>query len=105
MTTTPQVFIRHNTPTGTLQSPYDGPYEVISRGEKTFKLRIRGKPIRISVDRFKPAYILEDDTINKNQLDDNHKKEARIILLDKKEAKKVTKSGRPTRPPVRFSAA
>jgi len=105
MTTTPQVFIRHDAPTGTLQPPYDGPYEVISWGEKTFKLRIRGRPIHISVDRLKPAYILEDDTINKNQPDDNHKKEARIIPLDKKGTEKVIKSGRPTRPPVRFSAA
>ncbi|XP_070172275.1 uncharacterized protein [Polyergus mexicanus] len=59
MATTPQVFVRHDAPTGALQQPYDGPYEVLQRNEKTYK--INGKPI-ISIDRLKPAYVLEGET-------------------------------------------
>ena len=51
------VFIRldsHQTP---LQRAYDGPYEVIATGHKTFRIRVGGKESVISIDRIKPAHI------------------------------------------------
>ena len=38
--------------------PYDGPYEVIKRGEKTFTIKVRSKKIVVSIDRLKPAFTL-----------------------------------------------
>ena len=39
-----------------LQRPYHGPFPAVSKNDKTFTLRIRGKDQTISVDRQKPAY-------------------------------------------------
>ncbi|KMQ85849.1 gag-pol polyprotein [Lasius niger] len=89
--TTPQVFVRHDAPSATFHPPYDGPYEVLNRGNKTFKLRINGKPINISIDRLKPAYILGDTLEEETQAEPTPTPE------------KQTRSGRRIRPPVRFS--
>lgn len=97
MASTPQVFIRHDAPTGALQPPYDGPYEVLSRGEKTYKIRIRGKPVQVTIDRLKPAYILEDEVTEMT-----NEKDRDITIQGG--AQKVTKSGRTSKPPVRFTS-
>ncbi|XP_050359285.1 uncharacterized protein LOC126779407 [Nymphalis io] len=55
-----QVFIRQDFVRKPLQAPYAGPYTVIERGDKFFKIDIRGKPTTVSIDRLKPAYILSD---------------------------------------------
>lgn len=55
------VFIRidaHRTP---LQAPYKGPYEVIKSGTKVFKVNINGKPDTVSIDRLKPAFVLNQN--------------------------------------------
>ncbi|XP_076660505.1 uncharacterized protein LOC143363862 [Halictus rubicundus] len=41
--------------------PYDGPFRVVKRGDKTFVIDIKGKEVRVSIDRLKPAFILNDD--------------------------------------------
>lgn len=56
MNTTTHVIVRYDAPSGTLYPPYDGPYKIISKGEKAYKLQIRGRKIHISVDRLKPAF-------------------------------------------------
>lgn len=50
------VFVRVDTVKRPLQHPYEGPYEVIERGDKNMVLCIKGKKQRISIDRLKPAY-------------------------------------------------
>ncbi|KAJ3666573.1 hypothetical protein Zmor_002010 [Zophobas morio] len=45
-----------------LQQPYDGPYRVVRRSAKTFVVNIKGRDVTVSIDRLKPAYILNDDT-------------------------------------------
>lgn len=87
-----QVFLRHDMPSGSLQPPYDGPYPVLNRGEKTFKIRINGRAVNVSIDRLKPAYILEQE--------EPEEKAANTV---KEEPLKCTRSGRASRPPVRFS--
>lgn len=52
-----QVFIRNDTIRASLQQPYNGPFEVIKRFDKSFKVMVKGKPKRISIDRLKAACI------------------------------------------------
>jgi hypothetical protein len=54
------VFLRQYATRKALEPPYSGPYQVLSRQEKTLKLLVRGKPITVSTDRVKPAYILHE---------------------------------------------
>ncbi|XP_047997271.1 uncharacterized protein LOC125234893 [Leguminivora glycinivorella] len=61
LATATHVFLRHDAVRKPLQPPYTGPYRVISRGDKVFKIDIRGKPVSVSIDRVKPAHMLEED--------------------------------------------
>ncbi|XP_023316038.1 uncharacterized protein LOC111693963 [Trichogramma pretiosum] len=44
-----------------VNTPFTGPWKVLERTEKIFKLSIRGKAVTVSIDRLKPAYVLDDD--------------------------------------------
>lgn len=55
-----QVFVREETVTKGLKSVYKGPYEVIERNTKYFKIKLGNKTDNISVDRIKPAYSLNE---------------------------------------------
>ncbi|XP_046392193.1 uncharacterized protein LOC124160402 [Ischnura elegans] len=55
------VFLRHDSVKPTLQPPYDGPYEVIQPGPKYFRIRVHGKETTVSIDRLKPAHLLDGD--------------------------------------------
>ncbi|KZC07793.1 Gag-Pol polyprotein [Dufourea novaeangliae] len=59
LATVSHVFVRVDAVRGPLQNPYEGPFPVISRSEKTYVIRLRGKDINISIDRLKPAYLFE----------------------------------------------
>jgi hypothetical protein len=52
------VFLRQDTTRRVLEHPYSCPYQVLSRREKTMKLIERGRPVTVSIDRVKSAYIL-----------------------------------------------
>ena len=56
------VFLRDDRVRRSLQPPYTGPYEVLARDDKTLTLRVRGKGVRVSIDRVKAAYVQADDT-------------------------------------------
>jgi hypothetical protein len=56
-------FLRHDAVRRSLQHPYDGPYRVISRNEKTFTIQIKNSAKVVSVDRVKPAFLLKDYVI------------------------------------------
>lgn len=51
-----KVFVRNDAVTPPLQAPYDGPYEVLSRTSKVYKLAVNGKTKTISIDRLKPTF-------------------------------------------------
>lgn len=55
------VFLRYDGVHRSLRSPYDGPYQVISKTDKTYNILIDGKEKTVSLDRLKPAYLLEGE--------------------------------------------
>ena len=55
------VFIRHDAVRKRLQQPYDGPYRVVSRADKYFKVDIKGCQDTVSLDRLKPAHVASTD--------------------------------------------
>ncbi|XP_025832231.1 uncharacterized protein LOC112904996 [Agrilus planipennis] len=58
--TTNQVFIRRGGPKESLQQPYEGPYAVVQRADKTFVVNVKGRDVTVSVDRLKPAYVIAE---------------------------------------------
>lgn len=56
------VFIRHDAHRTPLQTPYNGPFEVLKHGPKIFKINVNGKPQNVSIDRLKPAFIYFEDS-------------------------------------------
>ncbi|GFQ67424.1 transposon Tf2-9 polyprotein [Trichonephila clavata] len=59
------VFVRRDSVRRPLQVPYDGPYPVIKRSDKFYKVNIHDKPTSISIDRLKPAFTHNvDDTLH-----------------------------------------
>ena len=80
LATAEQVFVRHDGPKAILQCPYEGPFQVVSRSDKTFVVRIRGRDVTITIDRLKPAYVMadvEDDD------DDNDAEEPIEVILNR----------------------
>lgn len=56
-----QVFVRNDPDHSALQPAYVGPYTVKNRSDKYFDLEIKGATKRITIDRLKPAFILNSD--------------------------------------------
>ncbi|KAJ8945802.1 hypothetical protein NQ318_003070 [Aromia moschata] len=56
----------------TPQQPYEGPFPVVQRGYKTFLVRIHVREKHISMDRLKPAYLINDqvDPLDRDPEDD-----------------------------------
>jgi hypothetical protein len=52
------VFLRQDTTRRALDPPYSSPYLVLSWREKTLQLLMCGRPVTVSADRVKPAYML-----------------------------------------------
>uniref|UniRef100_A0A0L8FMR9 Uncharacterized protein n=1 Tax=Octopus bimaculoides TaxID=37653 RepID=A0A0L8FMR9_OCTBM len=71
------VFVRHDTRRKPLQLPYDGPYQVIQPGDKSFELLIGGQD-RVTIDRLKPLHLDIDSPVqvaqppNRGVLDRSH---------------------------------
>ena len=57
LATVTHVFLRVDAVRPALHPPYEGPYRVIHRGDKTFTLDIKNKSSVVSVDRLKPAFV------------------------------------------------
>ena len=74
------VFVREDAQKPPLSSPYRGPFLVLSRTDKSFRVQLNNKEDWISIDRLKPAYV--DIT--------SHNRDT------------LTRSGRTSRPPLRF---
>jgi len=95
MKTASHVFVRNEAIGEILRPPYEGPYKVIKRNDKVITISKNRKNINVSIDRVKPAYILEEDDIITN-----HLKKKTVKLKQSEELQ--TRSGRTSKPPVRF---
>lgn len=60
LSTVSHVFLRQDFVRRSLQPPYAGPFRVVERNDKFFKIDVAGKIVTVSIDRLKPAYILTD---------------------------------------------
>lgn len=82
------VFMRVDGGKKSLSPPYEGPYEVIEKHDKFYKIRLPNREAVVSLDRLKPAYVLPAATEE-----------------EVKENQYVTRSGRTVKPTkfVRFS--
>jgi cleavage and polyadenylation specificity factor subunit 1 len=60
------VFLHWDTTCWALQPPYGGPYQVLSRREKTLQLLVRGRPVTVSTERIKPLYMLNETDCETN---------------------------------------
>nr|XP_039257255.1 uncharacterized protein LOC120333917 [Styela clava] len=58
------VFIRRDAHRSPLQRPYEGPFEVLQHGNKTFKVQIGNRSETISVDRLKLAHLDLDHPVS-----------------------------------------
>lgn len=83
------VFVRNDAYRRPLTPAYDGPYRVLDRSDKFYKIQLPNRRDNISVDRLKPAFYINEDAEKSPE----------------KETTFVTKSGRVSRPPVRFALA
>lgn len=57
LATSTHVFLQLPAPRRCLQSPYAGPYRVVSRTDKTFVIEVAGQHQTVSIDRLKPAFV------------------------------------------------
>ncbi|KYB24927.1 Retrovirus-related Pol polyprotein from transposon 412-like Protein [Tribolium castaneum] len=51
------VFIRRAVATKAFRQPYDGPFRVIRRNNKTYEVDVNGREQTITIDRLRPAFI------------------------------------------------
>lgn len=51
------VFLRTDAVRKGLQPPYEGPFEVLQRSDKCFKIKKLGKEAMVNIDRLKPAFV------------------------------------------------
>lgn len=105
------VFIRNDAVKEPLTPTYDGPYRVLGRRRKVYKVQLPNRKVEISIDRLKPAYMLTDENDFENDLSlrstctgipitttsvssSNQKIDSPLT--------RTTRSGRQIKPPVRF---
>ena len=103
------VWVRTDSIRKPLQAPYTGPYKVLNRNDKVFKLDYHGKTKTVSIDRLKVAY-LDDDIVTNS--DDAYKvtkslPESKITTenlpkISPEPPLRVTRSGRHVRWPSRY---
>uniref|UniRef100_A0A0L8GNG9 Uncharacterized protein n=1 Tax=Octopus bimaculoides TaxID=37653 RepID=A0A0L8GNG9_OCTBM len=98
------VFVRRDTRRKPLQSPYDGPYQVIHPGNKTFQLLI-GEQDTVSIDILKPAHLDINSPVQVAQSPNRGRPRQITPSLDKEQSPKnrvTTRLGRTIKTPSRF---
>lgn len=57
------VFVRRDMHRSPLQKPYDGPYKILEKETKFFKIQMGNRVECVTVDRLKPAYLDDEETV------------------------------------------
>ena len=90
------VFIWRDARAAPLTRPYQGPFKVVSTGEKVFEIDIHGKIDKISIDRLKKAYVDQYyDSKSTEQSQENSEE------LPAQIAQPLKKRGRPSKETLR----
>lgn len=89
LTDATHVFMRIDRLKPALTAPYEGPFLVISKTRKIFKLDVNGSQVNVSIDRLKPAHlpIIEEKTASQSMFN---------------ESRRMTNYGRSIRFPSRY---
>ena len=61
---TSHVFVRTDAVRAPLVRPHTGPYEVLSKSDKFFKISKNGKTDNVTIDRLKPAFLQQQTKTN-----------------------------------------
>lgn len=61
LATAKYVFLREDASRAPLQPAYTGPHKVLDKGDKVYKILFKTKPVTVTIDRLKPAYIVVDE--------------------------------------------
>ncbi|XP_041983391.1 uncharacterized protein LOC121736335 [Aricia agestis] len=98
------VFVRNDTVRAPLTPPYDGPYEVLKRNEKYFKIQLPLRTTVVSLDRLKPAYLLNQEACeSENTSSTPSPPQPSQPSQPTQPQVRVTRSGRISKPTVRFT--
>lgn len=101
--TADHVFVRDDTVHTPLQQPYEGPYRVIKRKEKSYKIDLKDRQKYVTIDRLKPAFIENENqhanTRTKQPVEQSQSPSAQTDTT----APHTTKSGRAVRFPNRLN--
>ena len=60
------VYVRTDAVRKPLVRPYTGPFKVLEKSAKFFKIMKNGRPDNVSIDRLKPAYQYEENAVKNN---------------------------------------
>ncbi|GIY32064.1 hypothetical protein CDAR_411481 [Caerostris darwini] len=101
------VFLRIDRVKKPLEPPYEGPYLVLQRSPKNFLLSIKNKQVNISVDRLKPAYVLQpNELLNPTSSNDHTSVPSEQTFIPSQQVAQpntTTRCGRQVKLPVRFN--
>ena len=82
LSTCSHVFIRIDSVRNPLQQPYVGPFRVITRREKYFKVARQGRVETISIDRLKAAHVDSGTvTTSSNSTTDNYRPTSETLIF------------------------
>ena len=100
LSTATHVYVRVDRHRNPMAAPYNGPYRVIHRSDKTVTVNIDGREDTVSIDRVKPAVI----EFNKDDIAPtaNTPPTPNTVTLDNSKTT-TTRTGRIVRRPVRFA--
>lgn len=110
MKTCEYVFVKKDAVKKPLTPPYEGPFKVLEKHEKFYKVQLSNRTSIISINRLKPAFIINEQEVNDrntfiktNQRHITEGCNASNADNDNNMTPKITRSGRIVRPVVRFN--
>ncbi|XP_037521495.1 uncharacterized protein LOC119398750 [Rhipicephalus sanguineus] len=102
LTSCPYVLVRHDAVRRSLQPPYDGPFQVLRRGNKQFTIKRSGREELVPLDRIKPAHMDRDDAVLPPLRESPPEPPASMPAQVHEVPSRLTHSGRLLRAPTRL---